>query len=387
MNSVRLLIVWEAVEPRRGEYDTAYLDRLEQLIDWADQAGLYVIVDMHQDVYARRFGGDGAPEWAILDEGLAYSPSSEWYLNYAQPAVQRAFDNFWRNTEGIQDRYREAWRGVVQRAKHHSNVIGYDLMNEPFPGSLFLDLSRFDRQFFQPFTAALAEAIHAEDPEGIVFFEPNAMRTNVLGADGFPTAMEPPGGPGFMFAPHFYDPVVTAKTAYDGDTARLRRGVAALVTESNRLGVPLWVGEWSGVWTADYETARGGEFLEQMLALFDEYKAGWSIWNYSSIPEDFISLRDGTAGAWARRMIERPYPAASAGPIVHLSYDSPSRRFDMKVEDDGGGETVVRVPASWSPIVDAGGKSFDWSSDSARISIRSRKGDRVSLSIVNESAR
>src|SRR5688572_2330687 len=63
MNSIRLITTWAAIEPVRGRYDEAYLDALAERVVWAGQAGLYVIIDLHQDVFGEGFGGDGFPRW------------------------------------------------------------------------------------------------------------------------------------------------------------------------------------------------------------------------------------------------------------------------------------------------------------------------------------
>jgi len=53
-NSVRLLAIWEGIEPyAKGEYDEAYLDYYEEMIRVAGEHGLYVLVDMHQDLFSR----------------------------------------------------------------------------------------------------------------------------------------------------------------------------------------------------------------------------------------------------------------------------------------------------------------------------------------------
>ena len=51
------------------------LDATEERLDWFANHGVYVILDMHQDVYAQRFCCDGAPEWAIEDDGLPFEES------------------------------------------------------------------------------------------------------------------------------------------------------------------------------------------------------------------------------------------------------------------------------------------------------------------------
>jgi endoglycosylceramidase len=63
------------------------------------------------------------------------------------PAVQTGFDNFWANKPapdgvGIQDHYAAAWRHVAKRFANNPTVIGYDLMNEPFPGTVANEIQR-----------------------------------------------------------------------------------------------------------------------------------------------------------------------------------------------------------------------------------------------------
>jgi endoglycosylceramidase len=63
MNFVRLGVMWEAVEKQAGVYDDDYLDKVEVLINKLGQAGIYTLVDMHQDVWARSICGEGIPNF------------------------------------------------------------------------------------------------------------------------------------------------------------------------------------------------------------------------------------------------------------------------------------------------------------------------------------
>ena len=63
MNFVRLGVMWEAVERSAGEYDDAYLDKVETLINKLGAAGIYTLVDAHQDVFARSICGEGVPDF------------------------------------------------------------------------------------------------------------------------------------------------------------------------------------------------------------------------------------------------------------------------------------------------------------------------------------
>jgi hypothetical protein len=97
-NLIRLGIFWDGVEPQPGVYDHDYLQRVKDVIELARQNGLYVMLDMHQDLFSRKWG-DGAPLWATLDEGAPHPEScTMWYDAYLQSeAIIRAADNFWEN--------------------------------------------------------------------------------------------------------------------------------------------------------------------------------------------------------------------------------------------------------------------------------------------------
>jgi len=53
-NTIRLIMMWEAIEPHaRGEYDEEYLDYIERIVEIAEDYGIYVLMDMHQDMLSR----------------------------------------------------------------------------------------------------------------------------------------------------------------------------------------------------------------------------------------------------------------------------------------------------------------------------------------------
>ena len=62
-NFVRLGVMWEAVERTEGVYDDAYLDRVETMVNKLGDAGIYTLVDAHQDVFARTMCGEGVPDF------------------------------------------------------------------------------------------------------------------------------------------------------------------------------------------------------------------------------------------------------------------------------------------------------------------------------------
>jgi endoglycosylceramidase len=139
-NCIRFGIIWAGLEPEPGKYNEEYLAEIDKRIQWAADNGIYVYLDMHQDLYGSKFS-DGAPEWATLDEGLPHYTGAVWSDSYLiSPAVQTAFDNFWKNTPasdgiGIQDHYANLWKLLAERYANNTTIIGYDIMNEPFMGT------------------------------------------------------------------------------------------------------------------------------------------------------------------------------------------------------------------------------------------------------------
>ena len=139
-NCIRLGIIWDGAEPKPGRYDDTYLGKIEDLCNRAAAHGIYVMLDMHQDLFGRRFS-DGAPDWATITDSLPHATGAIWSDSYLiSPAVQRAFDNFWNDRPaadgvGIREHYAMLWQHIARRFAAHPAIIGYDIMNEPFNGS------------------------------------------------------------------------------------------------------------------------------------------------------------------------------------------------------------------------------------------------------------
>lgn len=62
LNVVRLGHSWAGAEPVRGQYNQTFLDIMKKQTKMAEEHGLYVLVDVHQDVLARQFCGHGVPD-------------------------------------------------------------------------------------------------------------------------------------------------------------------------------------------------------------------------------------------------------------------------------------------------------------------------------------
>ena len=73
-NCIRLLISWEGIEHAGpGQYDEEYLEYIRQFCEKAGNYGIYILIDPHQDVWARMAGGDGAPGWTFEKVGIDFT--------------------------------------------------------------------------------------------------------------------------------------------------------------------------------------------------------------------------------------------------------------------------------------------------------------------------
>ena len=55
-NVLRLPINWSGLEPYEGQFSESYFERLDQIINLTREAGLYVLLDFHQDAWSRMSG-------------------------------------------------------------------------------------------------------------------------------------------------------------------------------------------------------------------------------------------------------------------------------------------------------------------------------------------
>lgn len=139
-NIVRFGINWAELEPSPGVFNEHYLTQLDERVQWAEELGIWLYFDFHQDLYGVGMG-NGAPEWATITEGQPHVTGEIWSDSYAlSGAVHRAFDHFWMNTAasdgvGLQDHYLKCLKLISERYKNSPSVAGYDVMNEPFMGS------------------------------------------------------------------------------------------------------------------------------------------------------------------------------------------------------------------------------------------------------------
>ncbi|MGH3560833.1 MAG: glycoside hydrolase family 5 protein, partial [Mycobacterium sp.] len=235
-NTVRLGIDWAALEPEPGVFNDAYLASLDQTVQTLANHGIYTLLDMHQDAYSSIFGGEGAPAWAVQTGGLP-NPQLPFPLNeFFNPAESHAWDAFWSNAQasdgaGLENSYAQAWEHVASYFNGNPDVLGFEMMNEPSPGSqtlsVLLGSSFFGAQELTPFYNQVDSAIRAVDTTTPVFFEPN-----VISGEGLPISLGTVDDPNTVFSFHDYLPGPLANLSVDSaQTYAEAHHIPAFMTE------------------------------------------------------------------------------------------------------------------------------------------------------------
>ena len=392
-NLIRLGVLWEVLEPRPGQYNEKFIGELSEIIDRCGKYGIYVFLDIHQDVYSEfaNLGGTGAPEWATLTDGHKVKNTrfvwSEGY--YFRRAVWAAFNNFWNNApvegKGLQDWYADMLRHLAARFRDKPAFFGYDIMNEPFgdkrcgytikklvasvvkvvltdkrvkignilrcakKGRIFDAFSgdvvlkataacepavrEFENKYYTPFLNKMTVAIREIDPVHTVF-SAHSYWTNA----GVPCSAGPiaPGGKrekNQCFTPHAYDFTVDTP-AYEFANNDIVRGLFAGQRQAQeRLNVPVVVGEWGG----------GGDgvnwypHISYLLDLFEKYKWSNTYYFYLEDAEEMAYRNKKDVGKidlfeipLADTVLNRPFPMAVCGEIDGYHYDEAGRTFTLQ---------------------------------------------------------
>ncbi len=353
LNAIRLLVFWEAIEPDEGRYDARYLAAVRRIVDAAGAAGLWVMVDMHQDVYGRGFGFDGAPEWS-LDAALydAFDPPSPWQLAYFTPQVMTAFDRFWGDPR-LRGAFTSAWARLAEALATADAVLAFDLVNEPFWGST--TPQDFDRRIAPALYGALVDAVRARAPRPFIALEPASI-ANV----GVASALVPPARDRLIYAPHLYPPAIEMGFGYDGDRTRLAARLHRIAADAARMGLSAIVGELGA--RRDVPGARA--YLDDVYDVLDEARLGAFQWDMGRGGEASYALWD-MAGAPALQAaaIARPHPDRIAGTPIGWRWDRARGLFTAEWNEDGSAKGPTRLsapalafPKGFDAAMDGGGR-------------------------------
>ncbi|KAK2596101.1 hypothetical protein QQS21_006448 [Conoideocrella luteorostrata] len=360
LNVIRLGHSWAGAEPARGQYNQTFLDIMKKQTKMAEEHGLYVLVDAHQDCLARQLCGHGVPDWVVkkdwVSSGKKYpfplkltpfpvdqngfpSPQSlcdsvDWSLSYTSVALGNAFGRLYNNNDGLGDAFATFWEKLAAEYVDATNVVGYNLLNEPWVGDIWADPTLLvpgvaDHKVLEGLWNRAAKRIRTVDNDTLIWFE-GATIDILSGFNNVPLG----DGSKSVHSFHYYSPpqpgsISTTLSNRRKDSERLR--TAGVMTE-----LTFWMG--------DDKQMQG---LADAMAAADANMVSWIGWAYEN-------LYNGTSGqpfpALAKHY-SRAYPAAVAGTPTSFGFVESSATFTLRFTSDSNidAPTEIILPASTFP--------------------------------------
>jgi len=245
----------------------------------------------------------------------------------------------------------------------------------------------FNQDFLRPFVNRFAAGIRGVDPGALIFMETTP--------EHLPPSWGAEDADNMVYAPHWYDPVAltlkrnlpllgydTARRRILVGRQRIRQRYAALLKSRKEAartrlnGAPAIIGEIGISYDMNGGTAyRTGNFTPQIQAMDRSMKAlednllHAALWNYTADnnnrhgdlwnSEDLSIFsrdqqddpQDLNSGGRALEAVLRPYPVATAGMPLELSFDYHNRtaRFVFKHGTGSCGETILYIPGFHYP--------------------------------------
>jgi endoglycosylceramidase len=339
-NLVRLGAFYGAYEREPGSFSDDYLDSFARTQRLLARAGIFTLFDFHQDMLNPRYQGRGFADWFIRDDGYPNTPQAGFPGNYfLNSALNRAYDNLWANAAapdgvGVQDHFAEGWRRVAARFADARHIAGYDILNEPWPGTEWPSCANtegcppggFDSTELTEFHNRVIAAIRKADPRHTVYYEPNLQFD--VGAKTTHGKVADPNA-GFSFhnyclgaapgLPHAPDPAELCK---DQGERRVFQNAEDHVAQT---GATLLMTEFGDVQDATIH--------RRVTELADEFMVGWTVWGWfraaGQIKQDPAKppTRDNLNQEVLAAVV-RPYPRVVAGTPTGYAFDPETKRFE-----------------------------------------------------------
>lgn len=350
-NTVRLGVELLGLMPEPGQVDHDYVENLATSVDQLAAEGIFVLLDFHQDCWGAKYDHNGFPTWMTLDDDLPVGDTAFPLCYVNSPAIQRAFESFWANRAGpdgigLQDHFVRGLTAVAERFADDDHVLGYELMNEPWPGADWgpcvtgpaTACAEQEQRLLAPFhrkATAAVQAITTTQPvyvEPFVLFNFGQVGTSLPGAGGG-------GGDGNVLSVH----------SYGLDVASEERVVTNAMAAAERDGAPAVVTEFGAT--------NDPAVVERLAAQMDTGVLSWMFWAYD---ENVITRRDVPASLDVVANLDsfaaltRPYPVAVAGTPTRTHFDPATGTYELSYDTaapDGARRrlrpnlpTVVSVP-------------------------------------------
>jgi endoglycosylceramidase len=384
-NVVRLNVSWSLLEPAPGRVDQHYVKRIAQVVGWAKRAGIYIVIDMHQDAWSKYIytkpsetcqppleairGFDGAPLWASQHVAPACALHGTRELD---AAVAEDFQKLYDDAPapdgvGLQEHYANAILALAHRFANQPTVAGYEIINEPSPGLNAVPGETDSTELF-PFYAKVVSHVLGEVPgfRQLFFIEPNVER-DVTDHSAIVTPWSAYSSyRNVVYAPHIY----TGTFTLDQQAASTRffpseAGYESAISDAKALGLPLWIGEFGN------NPENDSTLLRTSYELQDRYGLGGALWLWKENANDVNRavfwgvygppFPPGTVQASRVFYTSRVFPMFIAGALQTFSYDPATARFELKASSapvsgrSRKSASVLFIPGAVSAPIGASG--------------------------------
>lgn len=368
-NVIRLGVMWPGVEDgAEGAFSEDYLDEVDTIVKLLGEHDISVVLDLHQDLFSRDFCGEGVADYVVetckkhmpadlqpfpapvrnassvrMDEDG--NPALDWCLEtpffkfYMADEVGAMFQCLYDDRDGLWDSLGGFWQKVASRFSESKNVLGYELINEPWLGDIYRDKSlllpkQTESRFLQPMYESIAAKIRQVDDEKIIFFEGVTI-------DYWPSGFDRvPGGPDYAgrsaISYHIYCPLMEPTIGQELACSVIDREFMVMrQKDAERLNTGLIMTEFGAM----LDTVGDMEELEKQMQLADEFQASWMYWQFKQYEdlttctpegESMYSAKDGTSLSHNKlRVLSRTYPQSTAGDLDGFTFDSRTGDFTM----------------------------------------------------------
>ena len=342
---VRLGTTAASIMPTPGVIDTAYVQSFADTVNELTSQGLLVLVDLHQDGWGPSLGDDGFPAWMTITHGATDTHTTFPLYYVTNPAIQTAFQSFWNNETGsggvaLQDRVAAIWTALAAKVGSNPGVLGYDLINEPWPGTTWQPCAADpagcpaqDAAGLDAYDSRMTTAIRAQDPTHLLFPEPYVL----FNFGTAPTNVKLPGGDansGLSWHLYTLDVAKEPSVISYANAWSAKTGGALLNTEFGATSDPV--------------------AINRQIGELDDALEPWIWWAYGEeITKDLHQPpTEANLNPPAVNAIVRPHPVSVAGTPTALHYDTGAKAltFSYRTTRAGGGSfacgtvTSLQVP-------------------------------------------
>ena len=392
MNLVRLGIIWESIEKEEGKYDYEHLDKMAEIVNKLEKEGIAVIIDAHQDIFSRNFCGEGVPtfyaekltvdtkcnktflsklfklltaciplekyKWNRDENGLPLLTDCKLkgsFMDYHRsPELYSIYDSFFKNEHGVLNKFIKFWEILAQKFSNKSNVLGYDIWNEPWAPGLWSDISNLipgyvDDHYLSPFYTKVDSSISKLHKDYILFYQsiPFPDTLPLFGGRILSSFSKPPVNiqkRPQVFNVHSYccmagpnvcrtesgEPKLTDAKGFCKDFHN--RKIRDNKKQAQQLNAPLIITEFGACGGSE---ACYNEMLGLELAA-DKYLVSWTYWMYKPFGDptttaanntEGIFEADGNVQVYKEKAMSRSYVLSYQGIPMDLEFNDETKEM------------------------------------------------------------